>query len=72
MQQTTLQELAATLTDSLRLAQPPVAIAFADSVPPGVAAYTGLSPAGCRFWQEAASRVFATVPRDHDLCSIGG
>jgi hypothetical protein len=42
-----------------------------DGVPPGVAAYSGLSPAGCRFWQDAASRVFATVPRDHDLCSIG-
>jgi uncharacterized protein (DUF169 family) len=72
MQPTTLQTLAGTLTDSLRLAQPPVAIAFTDSVPPGVPAYSGLSPAGCRFWQEGASRVFATVPRDHDLCSIGG
>ena len=71
MQPTSFQTLAGTLTDSLRLAQPPVAIAFADSVPPGVAAYSGLSPAGCRFWQEAAARVFATVPRDHDLCSIG-
>ena len=71
MQPTTLETLAGTLTDSLRLTQPPVAIAFTDCVPPGVAAYSGLSPAGCRFWQEAASRVFATVPRDHDLCSIG-
>jgi uncharacterized protein (DUF169 family) len=71
MQPTNLKSLAGTLTDSLRLAQPPVAIAFAESVPPGVAAYSGLSPAGCRFWQEAGSRVFATVPRDHDLCAIG-
>jgi uncharacterized protein (DUF169 family) len=71
MQPTTLETLAGTLTDSLRLTQPPVAIAFTDSVPPGVRAYSGLSPAGCRFWQEAASRVFATAPRDHDLCSIG-
>lgn len=71
MHETDLKALAGTLTDSLRLTQPPVAIAFADSVPPGVAAYSGLSPAGCRFWQEAGSRVFATVPRDHDLCAIG-
>jgi uncharacterized protein (DUF169 family) len=71
MQQTNLKNLAGTLTDSLHLTQPPVAIAFADSVPPGVVAYSGLSPAGCRFWQEAGSRVFATVPRDHDLCAIG-
>lgn len=71
MQAVKLETLAATLTDSLRLAQPPVAIAFADSVPAGVAAYSGQSPAGCRFWQEAGARVFATAPRDHDLCSIG-
>jgi uncharacterized protein (DUF169 family) len=71
MQSTTFKTLAGTLTDSLRLTQPPVAIAFTDTVPPGVAAYSGLSPAGCRFWQEAGSHVFATVPRDHDLCSIG-
>lgn len=71
MQLPDLKALAGTLTGSLRLTQPPVAIAFADSVPPGVTAYSGLSPAGCRFWQDAASRVFATVPRDHDLCAIG-
>ncbi len=33
--------------------------------------WSGHSPAGCRFWQEAAGRVFATSPGDHDLCSIG-
>ena len=26
---------------------------------------------GCRFWQEARHRTFATVARDHDLCAIG-
>jgi uncharacterized protein (DUF169 family) len=71
MQAAKLETLAGKLTDSLRLAQPPVGIAFADRVPEGVAAYAGLSPAGCRFWQEAGTRVFATAPRDHDLCSIG-
>jgi uncharacterized protein (DUF169 family) len=71
MQTTSLETIAGTLSDSLRLAQPPVAIAFTESVPPGVATFSGLAPAGCRFWQEAASRVFATVPRNHDLCSIG-
>ena len=62
---------AKTLTASLYLTQPPVAIAFADSVPEGVKAISGAVPAGCRFWQEAASQVFATVPKDHELCSIG-
>jgi uncharacterized protein (DUF169 family) len=28
-------------------------------------------PAGCRFWQEAATQVFATQVQQHDLCSIG-
>ncbi|PWU06789.1 MAG: hypothetical protein C5B51_11590 [Terriglobia bacterium] len=66
-----LETLAGTLTDSLRLSQPPVAIAFTDAVPPGVETYSGQAPAGCRFWQEAGNRVFATVARDHDLCAIG-
>jgi uncharacterized protein (DUF169 family) len=62
---------AATLTDCLRLAQAPVAVCFADSLPPGVRPFQGRVPAGCRFWQEAAQSVFATVARDHDLCSLG-
>lgn len=63
--------LAQTLTDSLHLERPPVAVCFADAVPSGVRQFTGSVPAGCRFWQEAQSSVFATVPRDHDLCGIG-
>lgn len=63
--------IARTLTASLRLAQPPIAVCLADALPPGVAAWRGAVPAGCRFWQEAATRVFATAPPDHDLCAIG-
>lgn len=55
----------------MNLTQPPVAVAFADRVPEGVKTYSGTVPAGCRFWQEAATQVFATVPQQHDLCSIG-
>jgi uncharacterized protein (DUF169 family) len=66
-----LELLASSLVESLKLTQPPVAITFADAVPDGVPLYAGVAPAGCRFWQEAAHRVFATVPRDHDLCAIG-
>jgi len=62
---------ASTLTESLNLTQPPVAVAFVDRVPEGVARYSGMVPAGCRFWQEAATKVFATAPQQHDLCSIG-
>ena len=63
--------LARTLRDSLHLSQPPVAVCFADEVPAGVDVFSGSVPAGCRFWQEAADSVFATVTADHDLCSIG-
>jgi len=64
-------QLAQSLIDALHLTQPPVAISFADEVPSGVTAFPGTVAAGCRFWQEAASRVFATAPAQHELCSIG-
>jgi uncharacterized protein (DUF169 family) len=64
-------EIANTLVRSLRLTQPPVAVCLADEVPAGVQRWAGHSPAGCRFWQEAASRVFATSAADHSLCAIG-
>jgi len=63
--------ISSALTASLRLTRPPVAIRLTDSVPEGVALWSGSSPAGCRFWQEAMQRTFATAPRDHDLCAIG-
>jgi uncharacterized protein (DUF169 family) len=66
-----LDTLARSLTESLNLTQPPVGIAFTETVPPGVARYTGLAPAGCRFWQDATRATFATVARDHELCAIG-
>jgi uncharacterized protein (DUF169 family) len=68
---THFDSLSRVLSDALKLAQPPVGVAFADTVPPGVKTFQGSSPAGCRFWQLAATEVFATVPRDHELCSIG-
>jgi uncharacterized protein (DUF169 family) len=68
---TSFASFAKALTDSLKLTQPPVAVAFADRVPEGVKTFTGTAPAGCRFWQEAATQVFATLPQQHDLCSIG-
>jgi uncharacterized protein (DUF169 family) len=64
-------ELAGQLTRSLSLNQPPVAVSMADSVPAGVPSWSGHIPAGCRFWQEAGTRVFATSPGDHALCAIG-
>lgn len=62
---------AQTLTLCLGLQQQPVAISFSDSMPAGVGSPEGRAPAGCRFWQDGASAVFATEARDHDLCSVG-
>lgn len=64
-------EIAQSLTESLELTQPPIAVCLTDSVPAGIENWSGRIPAGCRFWQEAANRVFATSASDHDLCSIG-
>lgn len=65
------QQLAAKLAASLDLRQPPVAICFTDSIPAGLSAHAGPVPAGCRFWQDAASATFATSASDHSLCAIG-
>ena len=64
-------EIAASLTAALKLSQAPVSIVLASSLPAGVASWTGSAPAGCRFWQEAGTRTFATTARQHDLCAIG-
>jgi uncharacterized protein (DUF169 family) len=59
------------LTEALGLGLPPIAIALCDSVPAGVPAFSGVSPAGCKFWENAATGAFATVVADHELCAIG-
>ena len=59
------------LSESLELSRPPVAVAFVDAVPDGVPEFSGSVPAGCMFWQEAATRTFATSAAHHALCSIG-
>ncbi len=64
-------DIAKSLTDSLQLTQPPVAICLLDELPAGVPLWSGPIPAGCRFWQEAGSRVFATAAADHERCAIG-
>jgi uncharacterized protein (DUF169 family) len=66
-----LRDAARALSEALELTLPPIAVCLADQVPPGVPAFVGRVAAGCRFWEEAARGVFATSPRDHDLCAIG-
>lgn len=65
------QKQAEQLKASLELALPPVAVAFCDVVPPHVPSYDDVVPAGCVFWQEAATQTFVTSSKDHELCSVG-
>lgn len=64
-------ELSANLVDALNLERSPVAICFADEVPNGLAPPASRVPAGCRFWEDATTKAFATSASDHSMCAIG-
>jgi uncharacterized protein (DUF169 family) len=60
------------LTDALSLTRRPVAIAFCESPPPGIARLAGTQPSGCSFWRlAAAGQIFYTLPSDHYNCPVG-
>jgi uncharacterized protein (DUF169 family) len=66
-------EVEAGITQGLRISSRPVAVAFRDTPPAGVAAFAGTEPSGCSFWRLAATgRAFYTVPSDHHNCPVGG
>ncbi|HEY1374241.1 MAG TPA: DUF169 domain-containing protein [Candidatus Binatia bacterium] len=65
------QEPANVLKSSLALSLPPIAVAFCDEIPVGVAPFDGAVPAGCAFWEKAAAGAFATTAQHHALCAIG-
>lgn len=51
----------------------PVAVAYLDQPPAGVARFEGSEPSSCSFWRlAAAGRAFYTVPADHFNCPVGG
>ena len=63
--------LARTLAETLGQLRP-VAVAYLDAPPAGVARFTGTVPSGCSFWRLAAEGLgFCTVPGDHFNCPIG-
>ncbi len=64
-------EIANALDEALHLTQPPVAVCLTQELPAGVEPWVGDVPAGCRFWQEAGERTFATSAADHEHCAIG-
>jgi uncharacterized protein (DUF169 family) len=60
------------LAERLGLARRPVAVAFRDAPPPGVAKFAGTEPSACSFWRLAMKgRAFYTVPEDLHNCAIG-
>ena len=60
------------LTDLLHLTSPPVAIAFVDDAPAGIAHVSASEPAGCGYWRRAAAgEVFFTIADDHKRCPVG-
>jgi uncharacterized protein (DUF169 family) len=66
------QEMERRFTGKLPMQRRPVAVAFLDSPPKGVPAFSGTEPSGCSYWRLAAEgRVFYTVPSDHFNCAIG-
>jgi uncharacterized protein (DUF169 family) len=65
------RKMADDLMHFLDLTLPLIAMSFSDRVPAGVTSFDGVVPAGCVFWQLAATRTFVTSTKDHELCSIG-
>jgi uncharacterized protein (DUF169 family) len=56
----------------LDLTTPPIAIAFRDEAPAGLAKVTSAEPAGCGYWRRAAEgQAFYTEAADHYGCPIG-
>ena len=67
-----LQHLEQKFQEKLALKRRPVAVTFLDSIPTGVAAFSGTMPSGCSFWRLAAEGgAFYTVPADHFNCAVG-
>lgn len=65
------EEIAESLTNSLQLRTPPVAVCLTDTPPAGVSTSSRPAPAGCSFWERGAQGAFATSPKDHENCAVG-
>ncbi|HUB08662.1 MAG TPA: DUF169 domain-containing protein [Myxococcales bacterium] len=56
----------------LGLTTRPIALAFTDVPPAGLARVASPAPAGCGYWKRAAAgECFYTVPEDHLGCAVG-
>jgi uncharacterized protein (DUF169 family) len=58
--------------DAVKFDRRPVAVAYLDAAPAGVACFEGNEPSSCSFWRlAAAGRTFYTVPENHFNCAVG-
>src|SRR3546814_19923518 len=64
-------EYADQLVRSLGLDLPPVAIAFMEQAPAGVAESAAIVPSACAFWREAERGVFFAAAARHFNCPVG-
>ena len=65
------QDLAQRFSTLLQLKQPPVGLAFVDTVPDSVPALNRRVPSACTFWRLAEEGVFYAGASDHQECPIG-
>jgi len=59
------------LSIRLHLDTPPVALAFVQTLPPGVPTFDQEVPSACTFWRRAESDVFFAPADKHFNCPIG-
>lgn len=65
------QELTSRLLTLLQLKQPPVGLAFVESLPEGITRTQRRVPSACTFWRLAEQGVFYATAEDHRECPIG-
>ena len=59
------------LSSLLSLQHPPVALAFVDRPPDGLAQATKPVPSACTFWRQAEQRTFYAAAEQHFNCPVG-
>jgi uncharacterized protein (DUF169 family) len=64
-------ELADTLERRLELRIPPIALAFVQEPPRGIASTEAVVPSSCAFWRRAESEVFYAPAAAHFNCPLG-
>jgi len=65
------QTRARVLVDDLKLERAPVAFAFVDAPPEGIAVTAATEPAACTFWRQAEHGLFYAAADRHQECGVG-